>query len=259
MVRQPVTAVREAVGAVDRQVVRRAVRAHAVVEVVAAVLAGDHEVTRDQTVRRQIARAELVVVHHAHPLAVDGLALGQRPDRRRRGRDPHRPRDDVADHARADVRLLVAEVFVAVRRLLRSPAADGRPPARQRRQLAADLRVQRQRRVLLARLRLVVALLVERQVVPDVAAIDDDREVHVVGVVVGTRGQLDRHAQPLELGRRVALEERERRRAVCQLHLIQRRLQVLVDQVVRVFDAEPSSTIAAAATTRSRSARVRSS
>ncbi len=81
VVRQPVAAVRVAVGAVDRQVVRRAVRADPVVEIVVPVLPRHHEVAGDETVGREVAGAELVVIDDPHPLAVDQLPLDQRPDR----------------------------------------------------------------------------------------------------------------------------------------------------------------------------------
>ena len=119
--------------------------------------------------------------------------------------------------------------------------------------------VQGQGRVLL-RTWAELPVVVEGQVVPDVAAINDDRQVHLLRVVVGGRRQLDRRAQVLELGGRVALEERQRRLRVGEAELLNRQLRVFVDQVAAGFfaagavldDGRPP-------TTRSRSARTRPS
>ena len=63
---------------------------------------------------------------------------------------------------------------------------------------------------MLARLRVAHAAGIPGQVVPHVAAIDDDREIHVGRVVLGQRRQLDRRAQTAEIGGGMALEEGQR-------------------------------------------------
>ena len=185
MVGQPVAAVREAVGAVHRQVFRRAVQAHAVVEVGAPVLPGRDDVAGDEAVGRQITGAELVVVDHVLVLAPHLLGLDQAADGRRGRREPDRARHHVADDPRAHVRALVAEVLVAVAGLLGAPAADGGAPLGQHDVLVPVLHVQGELRILLARLRFIGAGGVEGQVVPDVAAVDDHRQIHVGPVVLG--------------------------------------------------------------------------
>src|SRR5262249_53532454 len=136
---QAVAAVRIGVGVADRQDLRRAVHAHAVVPVGPAVLAGHDVVGGDQPVGREVTGTDLVVVHHLLRYAVHALPFDQRANRRRGGRDPHRPGDDVAPHARAHVGAFVAVVFVAVRRQVRAPAADGGAPLDERDPPAAIL------------------------------------------------------------------------------------------------------------------------
>src|SRR5690606_39599504 len=87
---------------------------------------------------------------------------------------------------------------------------DGRAPARERNLLATVVEQQRERRVAAPRLCMPLALLVEGRVVPDVAPIDDDRELHVIAVVLGARRELHPDEEAFEILRRVALHECER-------------------------------------------------
>ena len=160
MVGQAVATVRVALGAVDRQVVRRAVGSDAVVPVGAAILARLDEVASDQAVGGQEARTQLVVVHHALPGAVHVFHLEQRTDGRGLRRDPHGARDDVADDPWPNVRTLVAEVLVAVGGLLGPPASDGGAPAGKQDALVVVLYVQVKTWVALAWLRVAHALVV---------------------------------------------------------------------------------------------------
>src|SRR5262249_41119003 len=155
----------------------------------------------------------------------------QATNRRRLGRDPDRSRHDLPNHARADVGALVTKVLVTVRRLLGAPAADRGAPARERDALALVGREQGEVWITLAREGAEMALRVERQVVPNVAAIDDDREIHVRRVVLRARRQLDRRAQRLKMLGRMALEERLRSFGAREAELLDRRLRVLLDQV----------------------------
>src|SRR6185436_5232942 len=107
-------------------------------------------------------------------------------------------RRDLAQHARPDVRALVTVVLVAVAGLLRAPAADGGAPAHERHLLALVIGVQGQAGETLPRRIAPLVLVVEPRIVPDVPAIDDDRELHVRRVVLGPGWQLDRSPEALE-------------------------------------------------------------
>src|SRR5688572_29580680 len=69
--------------------------------------------------------------------------------------------------------------------LLAAPAADRGAVPRDRDLLPVVARGDRHARAALDRLRPLLALLVEREVVPDVAAIVVEREIHVAVVVLG--------------------------------------------------------------------------
>jgi hypothetical protein len=110
--------------------------------------------------------------------------------------------DDLLPDALADVGVLVLVHLLAVVHL-HAPGADGGRPAQERDLLPLVVGVEGEPRLALARLGEAAAALVEGEVVPDVAAIDDDLEVHVFAVVLGELRHADGDEQ---LGEAAGLE-----------------------------------------------------
>ena len=206
-------------------------RADPIVRVRLAIDPRCHKVAHHQPVRRPEAGPDLVVVRDGLIAAVYALLFDQRANRRRLRRNPHRSRADVADNTRPHVRALVAIVLIPVRSLLGAPAADRSSPAHQRDLLPVIVQVKREAWVGLARLRDRLAVVVVGQLVPDIAAIHDHRQLHGGLVVLGQRWQLDRDAQPLKVSRRVASKELLRCRSIGQPQLRQCGLGRLADEV----------------------------
>ena len=203
--------------------------ADAVVPIRLAGLARDHQIAGDEAIGREESRAQLIVVDHPLPEAVDRLGLDQGANGRGLGRDPHRASHHVADHTWPHVRAFVAIVFVAVRGLLGAPAADGGAPARERDALFLVLHVDVEAGVTLARLWVARARRIPGQVVPDLAAIDHDGQIHVGPVVLGQGRQVDRCAQMAKIGSAVPLEKGQRSLGAGQAELLDRGLGHLLD------------------------------
>ena len=145
-------------------------------------------VRSDEAVSRRVARTDFVEVDH-----VAGLARTADQQRARGGarrRQPHWRSHDLLPDPRADRGIFVLPHFGPIDHLA-PPTTDGRPIASDRDLLALVVGEEREHRAPLHGLRALFALVVVRELVPDIAAVDDNGEIACWASSIPARGALE--------------------------------------------------------------------